>query len=108
MTEILHRGGSLMEIKNVGVVGCGIMGAGIAQLCAQSGYNVVVSEANDSLLQNGLKSINNILVRLVEKGKMTAENKDAILGRIRGTTDMADFAACHLVIEAVTEDMAVT
>jgi 3-hydroxybutyryl-CoA dehydrogenase len=94
-----------MEIKNVGVVGCGIMGAGIAQLCAQSGYSVVVSEVNDALLQKGLKSINNALGRLVEKGKMTAENKDAILTRIKGTTNMADFSVCDIAIEAATEDM---
>jgi 3-hydroxybutyryl-CoA dehydrogenase len=94
-----------MEIKNVGVVGCGIMGAGIVQLCAQSGYSVVVSEVNDALLQKGLKSINNALGRLVEKGKMTAENKDAILARIKGTTNMADFSVCDIAIEAATEDM---
>jgi 3-hydroxybutyryl-CoA dehydrogenase len=94
-----------MEFKNVGVVGCGIMGTGIAQLCAQSGYNVVVSEINDELLQKGLKSLGNTLGRLVEKGKITAENKDAILGRIKGTTDMADFSVCDIAIEAATEDM---
>jgi 3-hydroxybutyryl-CoA dehydrogenase len=94
-----------MEIKNVGVVGCGIMGTGIAQVCAQSGYHVIVSEINDALLQKGLKSLENTLGRLVEKGKFTAEQRAAILGRIKGTTDLADFSACDLVIEAVTEDM---
>ncbi len=94
-----------MEIKNVGVVGCGIMGAGIAQLCAQSGYQVTVSEINDPPLQKGIKSIHNALARLVEKGKITAENRDAILSRIKGTTDMGDFSACDLVIEAATEDL---
>jgi 3-hydroxybutyryl-CoA dehydrogenase len=96
-----------MEIKNVGVVGCGIMGAGIAQLCAQSGYNVIVSEINDTLLQKGLKSINAQLSRLVEKGKMKAEDKDAILARIKGTTNMADFSVVDIVVEAATEDMAI-
>jgi 3-hydroxybutyryl-CoA dehydrogenase len=94
-----------MEIKNVGVVGCGIMGTGIAQVCAQSGYHVIVSEINDALLQKGLKSLENTLGRLVEKGKFTAEQRAAILGRIKGTTDLADLSACDLVIEAVTEDM---
>ena len=95
-----------MEYKNIGVVGCGIMGAGIAQLCSQSGYNVIVSEINDTALQKGLKSIESILARLVEKGKFTAEKRDAILAGIKGTTDMADFSDCDLVIEAVTEDLA--
>ena len=96
-----------MEIKNVGVVGCGIMGTGIAQVCAQSGYHVIVSEINDTLLQKGLKSLENTLGRLVEKGKITAEQRVAFLGRIKGTTDLADFSSCDLVIEAVTEDMGI-
>jgi 3-hydroxybutyryl-CoA dehydrogenase len=94
-----------MEFKNVGVVGCGIMGAGIAQLCAQTGYHVIVSEINDTLLQKGLKSIESILGRLVEKGKITADNRDDVLGRIKGTTNMADFSVCDIAIEAATEDM---
>ncbi|MGD0795924.1 MAG: 3-hydroxyacyl-CoA dehydrogenase family protein [Dehalococcoidales bacterium] len=96
-----------MEIKNVGVVGCGIMGAGIAQLCAQSGYNVVVSEINDTLLQKGLKSIDAVLSRSVEKGRMKPEDKKAVLARIKGTTDMTDFSVCDIVIEAATEDMVI-
>jgi 3-hydroxybutyryl-CoA dehydrogenase len=94
-----------MEIKNVGVVGCGLMGAGIAQLCAQSGYKVIVSEINDALLQKGLKSIDSQLGRQVEKGKMKAEDKSAIFGRIKGTTNMSDFGVCDIVIEAATENM---
>ncbi len=94
-----------MDIKTVGVVGCGIMGAGIAQLCAQSGYSVVASEINDALLQKGLKSIDAQLSRAVDKGKMKPEDKKAIFGRIKGTTNMADFSACDIVIEAATEDM---
>ena len=96
-----------MEKKNIGVVGCGIMGSGIALLCAQSGYNVTVSEINDTLLQKGLKSIQNSLARLVEKGKMTAENREAIIARLKGTTSEADFSACDLVIEAATEDLGI-
>lgn len=96
-----------MEIKNIGVVGCGIMGSGIAQLCSQSGYNVIVSEINDTLLQKGLKSIEKILGRLVEKGKITSEKRDSILAGIKGTTDITDFSTCDLVIEAVTEDLAI-
>ncbi len=94
-----------MEIKTVGVVGCGIMGAGIAQLCAQTGYKVVVSEINDTALQKGLKSIDVQLSRQVDKGKIKPEDKQAVMGRIKGTTNMADFATCDIVIEAATEDM---
>ena len=94
-----------MEIKNVGVVGCGIMGAGIAQLCAQSGYNVIVSEVNDDILNKGLKSIDSILSRLVAKERISQQDKDSTMARIKGTTDMGDFSKCALVIEAVTEDM---
>jgi len=94
-----------MEIKKVGVVGCGIMGGGIAQTAAQSGYNVVVSEINDQLLQKGLKGITSQLARSVEKGRISQEEKDKILARIKGTTNTKDFGDCDLVIEAVIENM---
>jgi len=94
-----------MEIKKVGVVGCGAMGAGIAQLCAQSGYQVVVSEINDELLNKGLTSIDKVLVRSVEKGKLSQQDKDATLGRIKGTTNTRDFSDCDLVIEAAIENL---
>jgi 3-hydroxybutyryl-CoA dehydrogenase len=96
-----------MEVKNVGVVGCGIMGGGIAQLCAQSGYNVTVSEINETLLQKGLQKIDASLSRIVDKGKISPDDRKSILGRIKGTTDMGDFSGCDLVIEAVTEDMGI-
>jgi 3-hydroxybutyryl-CoA dehydrogenase len=94
-----------MEIKTVGVVGCGIMGSGITQVCAQGGYQVIVSEINDEVLKKGLKSIDAVLSRSVDKGKISQQDKDAILGRIKGTTSMADFAACDLMIEAAPEEM---
>ena len=94
-----------MEIKKVGVVGCGAMGAGIAQVCAQSGYQVVVSEINDQLLNKGLASLNSILSKNVEKGKISQQDKDAIVGRIKGTTDMKDFGDCDLMIEAAIENL---
>jgi len=94
-----------MEIKNVGVVGCGLMGSGITQVCAQSGYQVVVSEANNELLNKGLASINNFLTKGIEKGKISQQDKETTLGRIKGTTDIKDFSNCDLVIEAVTENM---
>jgi 3-hydroxybutyryl-CoA dehydrogenase len=94
-----------MEIKKVGVVGCGMMGSGITQVCAQSGYQVVVSEVNDTLLNKGLASINSFLTKSVEKGKIAQQNKDATLDRIQGTTNVNGFADCDLVIEAVIENM---
>jgi 3-hydroxybutyryl-CoA dehydrogenase len=94
-----------MEIKKVGVVGCGSMGAGIAQLCAQSGYQVVVSEINDELLKKGLAFIEKTLARSVEKGKLSQADKDAIIGRLKGTTSTKDFADCDLVIEAAIENL---
>jgi 3-hydroxybutyryl-CoA dehydrogenase len=94
-----------MEIQKAGVVGCGLMGSGISQVCAQSGYQVIVSEVNDELLNKGLASINNFLTRSVEKGKISQQAKDTALGRIKGTTNMNDFFDCDLIIEAVAEDM---
>jgi len=94
-----------MEIKKVGVVGCGAMGSGIVQLCAQSGYQVVVSEINDVLLNKGLASIDKVLARLVEKGKLTQQDKDATLGRIKGTTNTKDFSDCDLMIEVAIENL---
>jgi len=94
-----------MEIKKVGVVGCGIMGGGIAQVSAQAGFEVVVSEINDELLNKGLAGINSILSRNVEKGRISQEDKDATMARIKGTTNTKDFSDCDLVIEAVIENM---
>lgn len=94
-----------MEIKKVGVVGCGLMGSGITQVCAQSGYQVVVSEVNDQLLNKGLASINGFLTKSAEKGKISLQDKDATLSRIKGTINLNDFHDCDLVIEAVIENM---
>jgi 3-hydroxybutyryl-CoA dehydrogenase len=94
-----------MQVKRIGVVGCGLMGSGITQVCAQSGYPVVVSEVNDELLKAGLKSIDTRLSKDVEKGKLTGSDKDAIMARIKGTTDTRDFSDCDLVIEAATENI---
>jgi 3-hydroxybutyryl-CoA dehydrogenase len=94
-----------MEIKRVGVVGCGTMGAGIAQLCAQSGYQVVVSEINEEFLNKGLASIEKTLARLVEKEKIAAQDKEATLSRIKGTTKAKDFSECNLMIEVALENL---
>jgi 3-hydroxybutyryl-CoA dehydrogenase len=97
----------MMEINKIGVVGSGIMGSGIAQVCAQSGYQVVVSDINDTLLKKGLASIDKILSRSVEKGKISSAEKESIQKRMQGTTSLEDFSNCDFVIEAVTEDMGI-
>jgi len=94
-----------MNIKKVGVVGCGIMGSGIAQVCAQASYEVLVSDINDELLSKGRAAINSALTRRVEKGKLSQEDKDSILARIKGTTNISDFLDRDIVIEAVAENM---
>ncbi len=94
-----------MEIKQVGVVGCGFMGSGITQVCAQSGYQVLVSEINDELLNKGLTTIDYYLTRSVLKGKISEQDKDSALARIKGTTNSKDFSDCDLVIEVVPENI---
>jgi len=94
-----------MKIKKVGVVGCGQMGAGITQVCAQAGYQVITSEINSELLNKGLKFIDSRLGRDVEKGRLSPQDKDSILNRIKGTTNTKDFVDCDLAIEAAIENM---
>jgi len=92
-----------MDIKKIGVVGSGIMGSGIAQTCAQSGYQVVMSDISEEAVNKGLNSILSSLKRSFEKGKISKQYMDDSYGRITGTTNMDDFADCDLVIEAVPE-----
>ena len=94
-----------MEIKKVGVIGCGQMGGGIVQTCAQAGFDVKVTEVNEAFLEKGMNNIKSILGRNVEKGRMTREEMDAVLGRIHGSTRTTDFADRDLVVEAVIENM---
>jgi 3-hydroxybutyryl-CoA dehydrogenase len=94
-----------MAIKKVGIVGCGLMGHGIAQVSAQAGYDVVVREVDDQRLEGGIGKIQKQLGRAVEKGKLEQSQADEITARIKGTLDYKDFADCDLVIEAITEDL---
>jgi 3-hydroxybutyryl-CoA dehydrogenase len=94
-----------MEIRKVGVVGCGLMGSGIAEVCARSGYSVIVSEINQELLDKGMAALKSSLDKAVSKGKLAEQDRDATLGRLRGTTNMEDFKDRDLVIEAVIENM---
>ena len=94
-----------MEIERVGVVGCGLMGHGIAQICAQAGWGVVVREVSEEKLDSGVGKIDKQLGRTVEKGRMEQGDADAIRGRIEPTLEYSSLADCDLVIEAITEDL---
>jgi 3-hydroxybutyryl-CoA dehydrogenase len=94
-----------MEIKTIGVLGAGAMGNGIAQVAAQAGYNVIMRDIEDRFVQGGLKNIDKFLSKSVEKGKMTADQKNGIMGKIKGTTDMGAMKDADLVIEVIIEVM---
>lgn len=94
-----------MEIKKIGVLGAGTMGNGIAQVAAQTGYDVVMRDIEDSFVERGMKNIDKFLSKSVEKGKLEAREKDAVLGRIKGTTDMSQMKNVDFVVEAVIEDL---
>ena len=96
-----------MEIKTFGVVGAGQMGNGIAQVAAMSGLNVIMNDIKDEFVEKGLGTITKILGRSVDKGKMSAEDRDAVLGRIKGSTDLQDMAGADFVVEAATENEAI-
>src|SRR5258706_12583100 len=94
----------MSDIKKVGVLGCGLMGSGIAQVAAQAGYETVVREVEQKFLDKGLAGIQKSLGRFVEKGTMTAADRDACLGRLKATTSLNDLADCDIVIEAIIEN----
>ena len=93
-----------MAIKNVGVIGCGLMGSGIVQVTAQAGYSVLFVEASDELVRRGLGRLRETLDGLAARGKLDARAKEETLGRIAGTPRLDDLKACDLVIEAMTEN----
>ncbi len=94
-----------MEIKTVGVIGCGLMGSGIAEVAARCGYHVIVREVNDDLLKKGLERIQSSMARGVEKGKLSAADRDAAFARIKGTTTWKDLEPADLVVEAAIENL---
>jgi 3-hydroxybutyryl-CoA dehydrogenase len=94
-----------MKIATLGIVGAGQMGNGIAHVGAAAGLRVVMRDLNDGFVQKGLDAIAKNLQRGVDKGKMTAADKDAVLSRIKGTTQLADLAACDAVVEAAIEKL---
>jgi 3-hydroxybutyryl-CoA dehydrogenase len=96
-----------MAIQKVGVVGCGLMGSGIAQVCAQAGFTTVVREVSAEWVEKGLKSIEKNLARLVEKGTLTEAAKGEVRGRLKGTTSLEDLKDCDLIVEAIIEQLPV-
>jgi 3-hydroxybutyryl-CoA dehydrogenase len=94
-----------MAIEKVGVVGCGLMGSGIAQVAAQAGYPVVVREVSAELVDKGLRSIEKNLGRLVDKGALGAQDRDEARGRLHGTTNIEELKGCDLIIEAIIEQL---
>jgi len=96
----------MAEIKKVGVLGCGLMGSGIAQVAAQSGYETIVREVDQKFIDKGFGGIRKSLDKFVEKGRMSAEERDATVARLKGTLEFADMADCDIVIEAIIEDAA--
>lgn len=94
-----------MAIRTVGVLGCGLMGAGIAQISAAAGYKTIVREVNQGVLDKGLGRIRKFVDGGVEKGKMTAEQRDTILANLSGVTDFGAMGSCDLIIEAIIENV---
>src|ERR1700704_5230402 len=94
-----------MAIQTVGVLGCGLMGAGIAQVCAAAGYKTIVREVDQAFLDKGLGRIRKFLEDGVAKGKVTAEARDTTLGNLSGTTSVDALKDCDLIIEAIIENL---
>ena len=94
-----------MAIQKVGVLGCGLMGSGIAQVAATAGFPTIVKEVADEFLKKGLAGIDKSLGRFVEKGTLSADDRAQTMARLRGTTKFEDLADCDIVIEAITENL---
>lgn len=93
------------QVQVVGVLGCGLMGSGIAQVCAQAGYRTIVREVDQTAVDAGLDRIGRFLQSGVERGKLTAEDRELVLGRLTGTTTVEPFAESDLIIEAIVENV---
>lgn len=100
-----ERKAEAMEIRKVGVLGCGLMGSGIAEVCIKSGFATVVREVDDVWLAKGTARLRGSLDKAVEKGKLEAAAREAALGRLHATTDLGDLADCDLVVEAIVENL---
>jgi 3-hydroxybutyryl-CoA dehydrogenase len=94
-----------MEIRKVGILGCGLMGSGIAQVAASAGFETVVKEVSDDLINKGFAGIDKSLAKFAEKGTIRADQQREIRGRLSGTTSFADLADCDIIIEAIIENL---
>src|SRR5438132_14362470 len=94
-----------MEIQRIGVIGVGLMGAGVAEVCARAGYDTLVREINDEFLAKGLERVEASMQSAVQRGKLASADQEAARSRVRGTTRLEDFADRDLVIEAAIEDL---
>jgi 3-hydroxybutyryl-CoA dehydrogenase len=94
-----------MEIRTVGVVGCGLMGSGIAEVCARAGYTTRVHEVDEAALARGMERIRQSLGVAVERGRLSEADRDTAVSRMHGVTELDDLAGCDLIVEAVTEDL---
>ena len=94
-----------MEIKKVGICGCGLMGSGIAEIASKAGLDVIIREVNDDFLKKGMGRIDKSLSRAVSKGKLDEAGKKAVLDKIKGTTSINDLADCDIIIEAIIENL---
>ncbi len=95
----------MSDVKKVGVLGCGLMGSGIAEVCAKAGYSTIVREISGEVVERGRGAIEKSLGRAVEKGRLSGDDRDAILGRLEFTTSLKDLKDVDIVIEAVVEDL---
>src|SRR3954467_4643245 len=103
--EIPDRRDRMKKIKKVGVLGCGLMGSGIAEVAARSGYETVVREVTEELVDKGIQKIGGSLGKAVERGKLEAAVRDETLSRLSGTVKLEDLADCDIVIEAIVENL---
>jgi 3-hydroxybutyryl-CoA dehydrogenase len=94
-----------MTIRKVGVLGAGLMGSGIAEVCAKAGYDTLVREVNDDLVKKGLARVEGSLAKAVEKGKLSAADRDAAWKRVFPTTRLEELSACDLILEAIVENL---
>jgi 3-hydroxybutyryl-CoA dehydrogenase len=92
-------------MKTVGVLGCGLMGSGIAEVCAKAGFTTIIREVDEAALKHGLGRLDRSLSRAVEKGKMSAADRDSVRGRLSGTTRLDDLRGCDLILEAIIENL---
>jgi len=94
-----------MKIRKVGVLGCGLMGAGIAEVAARAGFETVVREVSEEVVEKGLEKLRGSLDKAVERGKLDAGERDKTWGRLHGVVDLGGLADCDLVVEAIVENL---